>query len=919
MPYMSISSAKDAGFPTNAEGASLTLAQINKLAEIHDALKKQPDIKNPMAVAWVTWKKIYKKIGDKWVKKEKKKELSEYKKRTFQTKVTKSEEVKGDWIVWGYASTFDVDSGNDQITKDALLGAKDDFVNYSTVLFNHDSNRPIGKVIDTEVDDIGLLIKVALSKTEKEIWTKVKEGVISKWSISGRIIEEEPIADGKIYQINKINFFEVSLVSVPANNEAIAVDAYTSKTNNMNITQKLKDIAKTRTAKEIKENIHALVDTLEAGIINTEDISKSSIADVLEEWSTTEKNEIAIYASSDGSGDTDKLDWNKYHQAFAWCDLDNVKSADGYKLQHHTVKNGELVVVWKGVANAMTELLGIKGKTDIPDADIDAAYAHLAQHYKQFDKKVPERKVSYELLEDEDNSIISNLQILAGKLSEEEREVIENAIKFMQTKKEESLSDEMRTYNFDETTEDRPIYQLNSSAKIELSESGTFQKQVLKYGKWYHWDADKGVLEITKELVKNIVDNFKQKVIENVSVPLTHTNDPSKNTGNVIDLIQTDKGLDAIIEVKDKNIAKKIKDGLISCVSASIDPNYLVKTSNKFVGPAMLHTALVQEPYIKGMQGFIPLSEDFSGRPVLQFEDTALSFQDEIKFIKDKLIKLSMEINKENETSTEEKKEDLIVDDEKKEETKDVEETKEDKESTEEKVDEKTEEKADEEAKEEVSDEDITKSLDTSLQECVKEMVDDGDDKKVVDECEKTIDKSKYADCMKKQLKAGKKFAEAVKICKAEMAKQLSDSSLEVKKSKEDKDVQSSDKVDLAEVERTYEEYLKQGKIIPAQKEAFVKLFASKKALDLSDGKKVDLREAMKSFLDAQPKVIDFEEKGSDVIDTTPEKKTTGNMPDDAKEFFTGKLGLSDEDAQESWKHAQELKKEEDEMKETIF
>jgi len=903
MPYVSINSAKDNGFPTHAEGAPMTLAQINKLAEIYDAVKNKPGIKNAIAIAWTQWKKLYKKVGNKWVK-IKKKELSEYKKRTFQNSVTKTEENKGDWIVWGYASTFDVDTGNDQITKDALLGAKNDFVKYSTVLFNHDSNRPIGKVIDTEVDDKGLLIKVILSKTEKDIWTKVTEGIISKWSISGRVIEEEQISNG-VYQINKIKFVEVSLVSVPANNEAVAVDAYTSKNQNMNILEKLKDIAGTRTAREIKEGIQNLVDSLEE-----ETIEKSPIADVLEEWSASEKNEIAIYASSDGSGNNDTIDWSKYQEAFAWCDPNNTKSIDGYKLQHHTVKDGNLVVVWQGVAKAMTELLGIKGKTNIPAEEIDATYNHLAQHYKQFDKKVPEKKVSYELLEDEDDAIIGNLQVLAGKLSDEEKEIIENAIKFMQTTKEETLSDEIHTYNFDDVSENRPIYQLNSTTNIELKDGDTFRKQVLKFGKWYHWDAEKGVLEITKDLVGKIVDNFKEKVIENVSVPLTHTNDPSKNTGNVVDLIQTDKGLDAIIEVKDKTIAKKIKDGLIKCVSASIDPNYLVKTSNKFVGPTMLHAALVQEPYIKGMQGFIPLSEDFVGRPVLQFEDTALSLKEEITNIKNKLIELSMEINKEDEISTEEKKEDPIVDDTEKKED----------ETEEKKEDIKEDEKVDTETPEEVSDEEINKSLDASLNECIKKMVDDGKDEDIVkSEYEKNIDKSKYADCMKKQLKAGKKFAEAVKTCKAEMAKQLSDSSLEVKKSKEDEDVQSDAKVDLAEAQNTYEEYLKQGKIIPAQKEAFIKLFASKKALDFSDDKKVDLHEVMKNFLDAQPKIVDFEEKGTDVNDSAPVNKTSGEMPEDAKSFFKDKLGLSDEDAKESWTHAQELKKEEDEMKETIF
>jgi len=68
MPYNSIAAAKRAGFPTTAEGIPLTLAQINKLAEIYDAIKKAGTAKEPFAVAWSTWKKLYKKVGKKWVK-----------------------------------------------------------------------------------------------------------------------------------------------------------------------------------------------------------------------------------------------------------------------------------------------------------------------------------------------------------------------------------------------------------------------------------------------------------------------------------------------------------------------------------------------------------------------------------------------------------------------------------------------------------------------------------------------------------------------------------------------------------------------------------------------------------------------------------------------------------------------------------
>jgi len=67
MPYDSIADAKSAGFPTSAEDIDLTLSQINKLAEIYDAIKKAGSADNPMSVAWTQWKKLYKKDGGAWV------------------------------------------------------------------------------------------------------------------------------------------------------------------------------------------------------------------------------------------------------------------------------------------------------------------------------------------------------------------------------------------------------------------------------------------------------------------------------------------------------------------------------------------------------------------------------------------------------------------------------------------------------------------------------------------------------------------------------------------------------------------------------------------------------------------------------------------------------------------------------------
>ncbi|MEM0050709.1 MAG: hypothetical protein QXW39_09290, partial [Candidatus Bathyarchaeia archaeon] len=108
------------------------------------------------------------------------------------------------------------------------------------------------------------------------------------------------------------------------------------------------------------------------------------------EWDAdAAEQRIRKWASSDGSGDKDKIDWSKYKQAFAWYDHENPENFGSYKLPHHDIIDGRLHVVWRGVVAAMQALLGARGGVDIPAADRRSVYVHLARHYAQFDREPP--------------------------------------------------------------------------------------------------------------------------------------------------------------------------------------------------------------------------------------------------------------------------------------------------------------------------------------------------------------------------------------------------------------------------------------------------------------------------------------------------------------------------------------------------
>lgn len=140
---------------------------------------------------------------------------------------------KGTWIVEGYASTSDLDAQNHIVAPEAMAMGAESLQKYDTVLFNHDPNRPIGKVVGTEAKDGKLLVKVAISKTEPKIWEQVKDGTLSKFSIRGKITDASTYNDPRSMQditvIKGMELHEVSLVSVPANPQAKSLSWYIEK------------------------------------------------------------------------------------------------------------------------------------------------------------------------------------------------------------------------------------------------------------------------------------------------------------------------------------------------------------------------------------------------------------------------------------------------------------------------------------------------------------------------------------------------------------------------------------------------------------------------------------------------------------------------------------------------------------------
>ncbi len=134
------------------------------------------------------------------------------------------------------------------------------------------------------------------------------------------------------------------------------------------------------------------------------------------------------------------------------------------------------------------------------------------------------------------------------------------------------------------------------------------EKQILRYGQWKHPNAKDGKLNITKEYVQHIVDNFKHTPYAPVLRGHIDNNEAEKDptliiSKNIQTLKADDKGLNATFEVEDADLEK------YNDVSVSIDEAYENHETGNIIGPTLKHIAMVVDPYMKGLNPFIALED----------------------------------------------------------------------------------------------------------------------------------------------------------------------------------------------------------------------------------------------------------------------------------------------------------------------
>lgn len=127
----------------------------------------------------------------------------------------------GPLVISGYANTSTKDRVGDVVLPAAFEKSLPTYLKNPQLLYNHNWDKPCGTVTAAQITDKGLFIKATISEASQDIKTMVKEGVLRTFSIGYNEIDAEYDEATKTKYVKELELLEISIVTVPANTEAM--------------------------------------------------------------------------------------------------------------------------------------------------------------------------------------------------------------------------------------------------------------------------------------------------------------------------------------------------------------------------------------------------------------------------------------------------------------------------------------------------------------------------------------------------------------------------------------------------------------------------------------------------------------------------------------------------------------------------
>lgn len=139
-----------------------------------------------------------------------------------KSKIMSKDDENAPRLIEGYASVDMIDRQGETIKPEAFRTGMIAYSRNPIILYNHDSNRPVGRMVDWGIDDTGLWIQVEVARGVPDadlVWSLIEQGVLNAFSVC--TVEQILRNEDDVNVIERWDLAEISIVTVPANAGAI--------------------------------------------------------------------------------------------------------------------------------------------------------------------------------------------------------------------------------------------------------------------------------------------------------------------------------------------------------------------------------------------------------------------------------------------------------------------------------------------------------------------------------------------------------------------------------------------------------------------------------------------------------------------------------------------------------------------------
>ena len=139
----------------------------------------------------------------------------------LSSKFTASTDTEDSIYIEGYASTVDRDRQGDVIPMSAWTDGLKNYLKNPIILAYHNHQMPIGRMIDHKVTDQGLWIRAQIPSEVGDVYKLVKKGILSAFSVGFRVRDADYDHASESFLIKDLELHEISVVSIPANQNTL--------------------------------------------------------------------------------------------------------------------------------------------------------------------------------------------------------------------------------------------------------------------------------------------------------------------------------------------------------------------------------------------------------------------------------------------------------------------------------------------------------------------------------------------------------------------------------------------------------------------------------------------------------------------------------------------------------------------------